>query len=100
MTRRDSNNSCYFFEVLFDEISTRGDFFVGVSRKAENFNSGHYNKAHVFYIWLYNGKLYYCNKYDVKYVPNISAIRGKSTKIGILLDMFNKSLKFFVNDID
>ena len=54
----------------------------------------------MFYLHLYNGKFWYCNNNTTKYVSNYNEIKGKSVKVGILLDMYTKSLKFFINDID
>ena len=49
MTKRGEKNSRYFFEVVFDEISSKKLFYIGVGRKADDFDKDeHYVKDHVF----------------------------------------------------
>ena len=93
MTNQGKENSYYFFELEYHPVSASG-ICVGVAPKLENYNA----------VENYNKGCYYCLTSGEKWCF------GKSTsflsqaksgdKIGVLVDMFEGSVKFFVNNAD
>ena len=98
MTRKGKNDSCYYFELLIEEDSQYSDWLmIGVSPKPDDYNTNNCDpkKDSGYYYCSANGEFFSrdrCKTYGEK-CP-------KGTKVGVLLNMYDKSIKFFVNGVD